>query len=171
MSPRLPSSHVGAGLTAVLVYVAGMHHGGDDAVGRQALVMATAKVDLSLARAVALGILCNALVCLAVWISWGARSTIDRAVAVVPPIAAFVAMGFEHSVANMVLIPYGVLLRRDEERVAGLPGAPDVTELGWDAYLWSNLLPVTIGNVIGGTLLVALVYWAAYLRPRQNGGQ
>jgi formate transporter len=155
---------VGAGLTALLVYVAGLHHGADDAVGRQAVDLAAAKVDLSLGRAVALGALCNALVCLAVWISWGARSTVDKAVAVVPAIAAFVAMGFEHSVANMFSIPYALLLQRDGTWIDGLADAPDLSGLGWDTYVLDNLLPVTIGNILGGTLLVALVYWTAYLR-------
>jgi formate/nitrite transporter len=154
---------VGATLTALLVFAAGLQDGGRDAVGRQALATAAAKTDLPFLRAVALGILCNALVCLAVWMAYGARSTVDRVVAVVPPIAAFVAMGFEHSVANMFTIPYGLLLESDDGWRNGLAAAPDTSSLTWSGYL-SNLVPVTIGNVVGGTLLVALVYWAAYLR-------
>lgn len=154
---------LGATLSAVLVFAAGLQDAGHDAVGRQALATAAAKTDLPFLRAVALGILCNALVCLAVWMAYGARSTVDRVAAVVPPIAAFVAMGFEHSVANMFAIPYGLLLESDGGWRDGLAAAPDTSGLTWSGYV-SNLVPVTLGNIIGGTLLVALVYWAVYVR-------
>jgi formate transporter len=142
---------------------AGLQDPGHDAVGRLGLATAAAKTDLPFLRALALGILCNALVCLAVWMAYGARSTVDRVVAVVPPIAAFVAMGFEHSVANMFAIPYGLLLESDDAWRDGLAAPPDTSGLTWSGYV-ANLVPVTLGNVIGGSLLVALVYWAVYLR-------
>jgi formate/nitrite transporter len=159
---------LGAGLTAVLVFLSGIHQNGHDAVGRQALATAAAKTDLSFGRAVVLGILCNALVCLAVWMAFGAHSTADRVLAIVPPIAAFVAMGFEHCVANMYLIPYGLLLQADDGWVAGLESPPDTSSLDVGSYLWGNLVPVTIGNIVGGALLVAVVYWSVYLR--ESGG-
>ena len=111
-----------------------------------------------------LGALCNALVCLAVWLAYSARSTTDRILAIVPPIAAFVAVGFEHSVANMYFIPAGLLLKGNEEFVAGLAAAPDVSGLTWGAFLLDNLLPVTIGNILGGSVMVGAVYWFVYLR-------
>ena len=155
---------VGALATAVLVYLSGQHELGGGAVGEQALAIATAKTDLEFGRAILLGALCNALVCLAVWLSYSARSTADKILAIIPPIAAFVAAGFEHSVANMYFIPTGLLLKEDSGWLAGLEQAPDLSGLTWGAFLLDNLVPVTIGNVIGGTIMVGAVYWFVYLR-------
>ena len=155
---------VGALATAVLVYLSGQHELGGGAVGEQALAIATAKTDLEFGRAILLGALCNALVCLAVWLTYSARSTADKILAIVPPIAAFVAAGFEHSVANMYFIPAGLLLKEDSGWLAGLEQAPDLSGLTWGAFLLDNLVPVTIGNVIGGTIMVGAVYWFVYLR-------
>jgi formate/nitrite transporter len=114
---------------------------------------------------VALGVLCNALVCLAVWLTYGAHTTADKLLAVVPPIAAFVATGFEHSVANMYFVPVALLIREDGDWLAAAD-APGAKDLSWDGFVLDNLLPVTIGNVAGGALLVGAVYWFVYLRPR-----
>ena len=154
----------GALATAVLVFLSGQYELGGGAVGEQALAIATAKTDLDFGRAILLGALCNALVCLAVWLTYSARSTADKILAIVPPIAAFVAAGFEHSVANMYFIPAGLLLKEDSEWLAGLEQAPDLSGLTWGAFLLDNLVPVTIGNVIGGTIMVGAVYWFVYLR-------
>jgi formate transporter len=154
----------GALATAVLVYASGQYELGGGAVGEQALAIAAAKTDLEFGRAIVLGALCNALVCLAVWLAYSARSTTDRILAIVPPIAAFVAAGFEHSVANMYFIPAGLLLAENNEWLGGLAAAPDVSGLTWGTFLLDNLLPVTIGNVIGGTVMVGAVYWFVYLR-------
>ncbi|HSL64891.1 MAG TPA: formate/nitrite transporter family protein, partial [Gaiellaceae bacterium] len=102
--------------------------------------------------------------CLAVWLTYGARTTTDKILAVIPPIAAFVAAGFEHSVANMFFIPMGLLVKSDEAFVAGLDPAVDTGNLTWGNFLVDNLLPVTIGNIIGGALMVGAVYWLVYLR-------
>ena len=131
---------VGAIATAALVYVGRQYTFGGGGVGEQALAIAEAKVGLGFVQAVALGALCNALVCLAVWLTYSARTTTDRILAVVPPIAAFVAAGFEHSVANMYFIPVALLIERD----AAFAADPS---LGWGAFVADNLLPVTIGNV------------------------
>jgi formate/nitrite transporter len=155
---------VGALATAVLVYLSGQYELGNGAVGEQALGIAAAKTDLAFGRAIVLGMLCNALVCLAVWLTYSARTTTDRILAIVPPIAAFVAVGFEHSVANMYFIPAGLLLKGNETFVAGLAGAPDLSGLTWGAFLLDKLLPVTIGNVLGGAVMVGAVYWFVYLR-------
>ena len=113
----------------------------------------------------ALGILCNALVCLAVWLCYSARSTTDKILAIIPPITAFVASGFEHSVANMYFIPLGILLKSEPSVVQALSAsATSLDRLTWDGFLLNNLLPVTIGNIIGGSLLVGGVYWLVYLR-------
>ena len=99
--------------------------GGGGAVGEQALNIAVAKTNLAFGQAIVLGALCNALVCLAVWLAYSARSTTDRILAIVPPMAAFVAAGFEHSVANMYFIPFGLLVKGNQEFVAASP-APDL---------------------------------------------
>jgi formate transporter len=126
-------------------------------VTANALAIAAAKCRLGFAQAVALGILCNALVCLAVWICLGARSSTDKILSVLFPVTAFVACGFEHSVANMYFVPLGMMLR---DRVPG-----DFAALTWPNFLVANLLPVTLGNIIGGAGMVGLVYWFIYRRP------
>ena len=158
----------GAFAAALLMVWAKQYTFGKGAVGVQALTIAAAKTNLGFGQAVALGILCNALVCIAVWLCFSARTTADRVLAIVPPIAAFVASGFEHSVANMYFIPVALLIKRDQGWVDSTAGLPDLHTLTWHSYLIDNLLPVTIGNIIGGTLLVGTVYWFVYLRPRDR---
>ncbi len=152
--------------TAVLIFLSRQYTFGANAVGISALKTGVAKCDLGFVQAVALGVLCNALVCLAVWLSYSARSTIDRILSVVPPIAAFVAAGFEHSVANMYFIPYALFIKDfDPAFTAAVTSqVPHLDKLTWPAFLGANLLPVTIGNIIGGAVLVAAVYWAIFLR-------
>ena len=157
---------VGAFGTAVLLYLARQYTFGDGAVGVTALSVASTKTDLGFGQAIVLGALCNALVCLAVWLTYGAHSTADKILAVIPPIAAFVALGFEHSIANMYFIPYALLVQTDEAWVSATAGVPDLDGLTWGAFVWDNLVPVTIGNVIGGGLMVGAVYWFVYLRKR-----
>jgi formate transporter FocA len=160
---------VGALATALLVFASGQYTFGQGAVGAAALVTANAKAGLEFWPALVLGILCNALVCLAVWLSFSARTTTDRILAIVPPVAAFVAAGFEHSIANMYFIPLGLLIQ------AGAPAAfwtaigqtaESYASLSWSNFLFNNLLPVTLGNIIGGAVLVGVVYWFVYLWPR-----
>ena len=159
----------GALATVGLMYATRQYTFGKGAVGAQALAIAHAKVDLGFGQAIALGIFCNALVCIAVWLCYSARSTADRILAVVPPIAAFVASGFEHSVANMYFIPIGILIKSDSRFLASTPGLPDLSDLTWRSFFLDNLLPVTIGNLIGGTLLVGAFYWFVYLRSPRRG--
>lgn len=157
----------GALATAALVFASEQWRFNDGTVGANALRIAAAKTNLGFGQAVALGILCNALVCLAVWLCYSARSNIDKAISVVLPIAAFVASGFEHSVANMYFIPMGLFLKRDDAVVAAadLPAA-QLANLTWGDFLLRNLAPMTIGNIIGGVALVGAVYWFLYLRRR-----
>ena len=159
---------VGAIATAGIMVVTKQYTFGQGAVGETALTIANAKTGLGWPQALALGIFCNALVCLAVWLCYGARSTTDKILAIVFPISAFVAAGFEHSVANMYFISIGLFVKHDESWLASLAaGAPDTQNLTWAHFLWDNLVPVTIGNVIGGALMVGAVYWFVYLRPRR----
>jgi len=164
---------VGASATAVLVYLSGQYTFGNSAVGAAALGTANAKVGLGLGQAVVLGILCNGLVCLAVWLAYSGRSTADKILAIVPPIAAFVAAGFEHSVANMYFIPVGLFIKAGASKPfwsAIGKSASDYPELTWNSFVFCNLLPVTLGNIIGGTLLVGAVYWFVYLRNAKGEG-
>ena len=159
---------VGAVGTAVLIVAAGQHAFGGASVGAVALSTAAAKVGYSPLQAFVLGILCNGLVCLSVWLTYSARTTTDRILAIVPPIAAFVAMGFEHSVANMYFIPAGMLIRAvaPDAFWTQIEHAPaDYASLDW-AGLVGNLVPVTLGNIVGGTILVGAVYWLVYLRGK-----
>ena len=143
---------VGAVGTAALVWLAGIQSMGDGAVGETMVQIARSKIALDPVSAVARGVLCNVLVCLAVWLCMGARSVTDKILAILFPISAFVACGFEHSVANMYFLPIGV----------ALAAGTSMPLSAVDAF--SNLALVTIGNIFGGTVLVALVYWTVYLR-------
>jgi formate/nitrite transporter len=144
-----------------LVFLSGHWQMEDGAVGTNAVTIAAAKVGLSFSEAFFKGILCNILVCLAVWLGLAARSVVDKIFAVIFPISAFVAAGFEHSIANMYFIPLGILLR-DRVLVSGA-----AENLSWSG-LWSNLVPVTLGNIVGGGVMVALVYYFVYRRPVKN---
>jgi formate/nitrite transporter len=158
---------IGALGTVAVVYIGRQHEFGDGAVGVSALRIAETKGSLGLAQAVALGALCNALVCLAVWLAYGARSVTDKVVAVVFPVSAFVALGFEHSVANMYLLPTGILVRdhaSDGFWAQSGASSADFPHVTWADAVIHNLLPVTAGNVIGGSVMVGLVYWTVYLR-------
>lgn len=154
----------GALATAALVVAGGHHRMGGGAVGVALVATAAAKSRLDLQQAVVLGVLANALVCLAVWLSYSARSTTDRVLAVVPPVTAFVACGFEHSVANMYFIPAALLARANGFGPGAAPAASDLAALSWRGFVFDNLLPVTAGNILGGALLVGATYWFVYLR-------
>jgi formate transporter len=161
---------VGALSVVAMVTVAEWWRLGEAAVGATALTTAAAKTDPSFVAVFARGILANALVCLAVWLATGGRTVVDKIVAIVFPVSAFVAAGFEHSIANMFFIPMGLALRGNDAVVAasGL-GASELATLDL-AGLASNLAASTIGNVVGGSVLVGVVYWFVYLRPTTPRG-
>jgi formate/nitrite transporter len=140
---------IGAVGAAVLMFWSGALSLGNGALAETALNIAIAKVNIDPLQAFVRGILCNALVCLAVWLCFAAHDVAGKILAIVYPISAFVALGFEHSVANMYFIPLGILL-----------GGGDVSLAGF----LDNLVPVTLGNIVGGGLFVAFVYWTIYLR-------
>ena len=158
---------VGSIGTVIFMFLAKQHTFGTSAMGVTALRIGVAKVDLTFIQAIALGILCNALVCMAVWLTYSARSTADKIVAIIFPITAFVAAGFEHSVANMYFIPYALFIKNFDPAFVASVGdrVPNLDLLTWQAFLVNNLIPVTIGNIIGGAVLVAAAYWAIFLRP------
>lgn len=160
---------IGSILTAFMMLLSGQYLFGSGAIGLNALNIANAKLNLGFGQAIVLGIFCNALVCLAVWLCMSARTTMDKILAIIFPITAFVAAGFEHSIANMYFIPMGLFIKSsapaafwgDIGKTAG-----DYASLTWGNFFLANLLPVTLGNIIGGTVMVGLVYWFIYLRPQ-----
>jgi formate transporter FocA len=158
---------VGSILTAGLMFFTRQYAAASGAVGLNALTIGNTKTGLDFIQAVALGIMCNALVCLAVWLTYSARSTTDKILAIIPPITAFVAAGFEHSVANMYFIPLALFIKtwgRPDFYTAIQKTALDFPNLTWANFLFKNLIPVTLGNIIGGAVMVGLVYWFIYLR-------
>ncbi len=149
------ANFVGAAALALLVFASGHASLNGGAVAHKVVQIALAKQELPFVMALLRGVLCNVLVCMAVWMAMAGRSVTDKAVAVVLPVTAFVAAGFEHSIANMYLIPLAMLLQHD-----GLTGHAAIT---WGGML-GNLLPVILGNVLGGAVLVAGVYHVIYKR-------
>jgi formate/nitrite transporter len=154
----------GSVATAGLVFFAAPWVADDHEVGATALRIALAKCKLAPVQAFFLGVLCNALVCLAVWLCFSARSTTDKILSIVFPITAFVALGFEHSIANMYFIPMGLLLESEPavRAAAGLDEAA-LSALSLAGFA-RNLVPVTLGNILGGSVLVGAMYWFVYLR-------
>jgi formate transporter FocA len=158
---------IGALATVVLMYFTFQYTFGNGAVGLNVLNTAKTKCELGFVQALALGIACNALVCMAVWLCFSARTTTDKILSIIFPITGFVAAGFEHSVANMYFIPMGLFVKSGAgETFWNTIGknASDYATLTWGKFIFSNLVPVTIGNIIGGTGMVGLVYWFIYLR-------
>ena len=162
---------VGSILTAAVMFATKQYTFSAGSVGLNALGIANSKCSLDFIQAIALGIMCNSLVCLAVWLCSSARSTTDKILSIIFPITAFVAAGFEHSVANMYFIPIGLFIKSFAgPEFWGAIGktAADFANLTWSAFLIGNLLPVTIGNIIGGAGFVGLAYWFIYLRPEKK---
>ena len=141
---------IGAVATAFLVHMSGVLSLGNGAVGATAEAIAMSKIAVDPLQAFMRGMLCNVLVCLAVWMCFAAHNVSGRVLVILFPITAFVALGFEHSVANMYLIPVGML---------------HAGEIDVGAFA-SNLLIVSAGTMVGGGVFVALVYWLIYIRSR-----
>lgn len=159
------ANFLGALTMVVLVYLGGTWHNADGGWGTVVLNTSLSKVSHGFLEAFVLGILCNLMVCLAIWAAYSGRTTTDKVVAVTMPIALFVASGFEHSVANMFMIPLGVLIKNtagsDFWSTAGLdPSA--YADLTWQAFYLDNLLPVTLGNIVGGGVMIGVLYWTVF---------
>ncbi|MBN2472245.1 MAG: formate/nitrite transporter family protein [Anaerolineae bacterium] len=154
---------VGSLLTAAIMFLTRQYTFDGGGLGQTALGLAAGKLAYDPLQAVALGMMCNALVCLAVWLTFSAQTTADKILSILFPITAFVAAGFEHCVANMYFFPVALFIKHfDPAFVAEL--GMDLSALTWGSFLVDNLLPVTIGNIIGGGVMVAAVYWFIYLR-------
>lgn len=159
---------LGALGTVALVFLSGQYlFGGDVKIGFSALSIAAAKAGLDPVKAFFLGLLCNALVCLAVWMSYSARTTIDKITTIIFPITAFVAMGFEHSIANMYFIPVGLAIKYFDPAFTAkfieVTGT-NLDKLNVANFFINNLIPVTLGNIVGGTVFVAGIYWMIFLK-------
>lgn len=148
------ANFVGALGSVVLVYLSGILGNAGGELGNTAAGIYRAKVELGFVEAFSRGILCNALVCLAIWLCFASHRVSGKILCIVFPVSAFVALGFEHSIANMYLIPVGMLAAGES--------------IDW-LVLFGNLVPVTLGNVVGGSVFVALVYWIVYLRGSGPG--
>lgn len=153
---------VGSILLVSIVFGGGLYAMGGNAVGVKALMIANSKVNLTFVQALCRGIACNWLVCLAIWLSVSSDDITGKIFSCFFPIMAFVTSGFEHSIANMYFVPMGIFLK-DVPSIVAQSGL-DLSNLGWAEFLLKNLLPVTIGNLIGGAFFVATLYWYVYLR-------
>lgn len=167
------ANFIGAITIMVLVFVGGVHHNAASGWGAVVLNTSATKLHHTFVESLALGVLCNLMVCLAIWAAYSGRTTTDKVLAVTMPIALFVASGFEHSVANMFMVPLGITIRQfagdDFWAQSGLQESAfaDVT---WPNFLIDNLLPVTIGNVIGGGVMIGILYWTVFhLAARDDG--
>jgi len=162
----------GAFSIVILMLLSGHYLFGDGLIASNILQIAEAKCQLGFGQAIVLGILCNILVCLAIWLCYSAQSTHGKILAIIFPITAFVSAGFEHSVANMYFIPMGLLVKKSANPAlwTQISASPAQFEsLSWSNYLFNNLLPVSIGNIIGGAIFVGLAYWFIYLRKTNSG--
>jgi formate transporter len=159
------ANFLGALTIVGLFYVAGTWHNAEGQWGKVVLDVSIAKLDHSFLEAFALGILCNLMVCLAVWAAYSGRTTTDKILAVTLPIALFVATGFEHSVANMFMLPLGILISdtAGADFWAGANiDASSYADLTWASFLLDNLLPVTLGNIVGGGVMIGVMYWTIF---------
>lgn len=160
---------IGAFGTLFLLYLSGYLDGNHHQVGVTAIKVAIHKVDHEFTQAFFLGLFCNALVCLASWMCYAARSVTDKILAILLPISSFVAMGFEHCIANMFMIPLGIVASWNPDIVAAGNFTPEqMALLDFNGFI-GNIIPVTLGNIVGGAVLVALVYYFIYLRGRGEG--
>ena len=163
---------IGSLLMVCLMYKTHQFEFFHNMVGAKALLIAHKKVNLSFTEALARGVLCNALVCLNAWLCYSGRTLADKVISVIFPIGGFVASGFEHCVANMYFIPMGMVLRKNPavvaaaEKMAGK--SLDLSVLTWKGFFIHNLVPVTLGNIVGGVILIGIVFWFIYLRPHSG---
>ncbi len=156
---------VGSIILASLIYFSGCSHNSHDALGALGLTTAYTKATLPFVEAFTRGILCNWLVCLAIWMASSSRHVIGKIFAIFFPIMTFVASGYEHSIANMYFLTNGLFLKHTPSIVAasGLT-ADQLAGFTWKTALLQNLIPVTLGNIVGAMVFVVLLFWTAYLR-------
>ena len=161
------ANFIGSLLLVWIMYATGLWKTGDLGVGAKALAIANGKVNLAWGAAFARAIGCNWLVCLAVWLAVASKDVVGKIFAIYFPIMAFVASGFEHSVANMYFVPMGLLLKANADVVAAAGLTDKLANLTWGGFFINNLIPVTLGNIVGGALFVSALYWAVYLKGKK----
>ncbi|WP_432452227.1 MULTISPECIES: formate transporter FocA [unclassified Agarivorans] len=158
---------VGASLLVILMLVSKQYTFAAGEVGINTMRIAQHKLHHDFSQAVALGIMCNVLVCVAVWMTFSARSLTDKVLVTILPVAMFVAAGFEHCIANMFQVPMAIGIRYlaspEFWAATGLSPA-DFADLTFSNFIFHNLIPVTLGNILGGGVFVGLGYWLIYLR-------
>ena len=161
------ANFIGSLLLVWIMYATGLWKTGNLGVGVKALAIANAKVNLSWGSAFARAIGCNWLVCLAVWLAVASKDVVGKIFAIYFPIMAFVASGFEHSVANMYFVPMGIALKANASVVAAAGLTDKLANLTWGGFFVNNLIPVTLGNIVGGAFFVSALYWAVYLKGKK----
>ena len=161
------ANFAGSLLLVWIMYATELWKTGNLGVGAKALAIANGKVNLGWGAAFSRAILCNWLVCLAVWLAVAAKDVAGKIAAIYFPIMAFVASGFEHSVANMYFVPMGLLLKSNVDVVAAAGLTGKLANLTWGGFIANNLIPVTLGNIVGGALFVSALYWAVYLKGKK----
>lgn len=164
---------VGSVLLAHMLATSGLFNVGANVLGGVTIKIASGKVSLSFIQAFYLGILCNWLVCLAVWMAAGAMNVVGKIFAIFFPIWLFITSGFEHSVANMYYIPAGIFAKTNPAWAAASGLSTQALDaLTWSSFALNNLLPVTLGNIVGGGLFVGMAYWVSYAQSvTQAGGE
>ncbi len=161
------SNFVGALFLVGIMYYSGLWKAGHLGVGAKALAIANGKANLPFVEAFCRGICCNWLVCLAVWLAVAGQDIVSKILGIYFPIMAFVASGFEHSIANMYFIPMGLLLKGNSSVVAASGLTETLNNLTWSRFLIGNLIPVTLGNIVGGAFFVGGAYYSTYLRKKR----
>lgn len=154
---------IGSLFIAYMMYQSGLFTSGADVLGAVTIKIAAYKTGLSFMPAFYLGIMCNWLVCLAVWLAYGADNMVGKIFGIFFPIWLFITSGFEHSVANMYYIPAGILAKANEHFVElSHVSAEALNQLTWSGFFIHNLIPVTLGNIVGGGIFVGIAYWFVY---------
>lgn len=165
------SNFLGAMTMVALAYFGGTWHNAQGAWGAVVLNTANLKLHHTWLEAFCLGILCNLLVCLSVWAAYGGRTTTDKVLAATMPVALFVACGFEHCVANMFMVPLGIAIREGAGpefwAATGLDAAK-FTNITWANFVSENLIPVTLGNIVGGGVMIGILYWTIFQFPARR---
>ena len=158
---------IGALIIVAIMYYSNLWNTNDYAMGGYALMVATKKASLGFWEALVRGIACNWLVCLGVWLGVAGKDAVSKIIGIYVPVMAFVASGFEHAIANMYFLPFGLLMKANDSVVTASKLGSAVDHLNWYNVIVNNFIPVTIGNIIGGALFVGAFYYWIYLKPNK----
>lgn len=164
---------IGSMAVVLLMYYTNIWKTGSFGYAAKAVIIAAGKVNLTFVEGLTRGILCNALVCLAIWMCFGSRQIISKIAAIIFPITAFIALGFEHSIANMFYLPFGIIMKRNPQVIeAVLKTSPDLNLSNLTVYgSLGNIFSVTLGNIIGGAVMVGLIYWIIIVLPQKRSNK